>query len=115
MSVPVTRRRFGTLLSAIPALPLVVSRVDAAGSEVHEVTIQRLVFEPADLIIAVGDRVRWTNLDVAPHTATALDGGWDTGELGKGDAGALVFNAAGVFDYLCVFHPHMKGRVVVEG
>ena len=36
----------------------------------HQVTIDATSFSSADLTIAAGDTVVWTNKDVIPHTAT---------------------------------------------
>lgn len=41
-------------------------------------------FDPATLTIAVGETVRWFNDDSLPHTVTAADGSWDSGNLPPG-------------------------------
>ena len=38
-------------------------------------------FAHVSLTVAVGDTVRWTNVDEVPHTATSSDGDWDSGTL----------------------------------
>ena len=113
MSVLITRRRFGALVGAIPVLPL-ASASASASPVTHEVAIRQFEFDPAELVIAADDRVKWTNLDFAPHTATAVDGEWDTGGLEKRDAATITFDATGEFAYFCAFHPHMKGTIVVQ-
>ena len=58
----------------------------------------------------------WINRDSAPHTATADDGSFDTGELQEGKLKSETFKEAGEFTYFCSIHPNMHGtiRVVPE-
>ena len=105
-----TRRKFLKLTAAVPVLPLLATQARAA---THEVTIQNFAFEPADLTIAAGDTVVFTNADGAPHTATADNGSFDTGRLSRNQSAELTFSAAGSFSYFCAFHPNMKGTITV--
>ncbi len=115
MKIEPTRRRFGALLGTIPLLWLTGARTALARQTDHQVSIRKFVFKPAELVITVGDRVTWTNLDIAPHTATEFSEGlWDTGELSRNDTNTIVFNEPGSFTYYCVFHPHMKGVIQVN-
>jgi plastocyanin len=43
----------------------------------HAVSISGMKFNPANLEVAAGDTVTFTNQDSAPHTATANDGSFD--------------------------------------
>jgi plastocyanin len=97
---------------ALAVLPRAL-RAHEATHEI-EVRIARFAFDPARIEILVGDSVTWTNDDLAPHTATAVDGAWDTGALDRGDAGRITFETAGEHPYFCAFHPHMKGAVIVR-
>lgn len=83
-----------------------------AGSD-NAVQIVDFAFSPAELTITVGDSVTWTNLDAMEHTATATDGSWDTGLLGEGESGTILFTETGTYDYVCTPHPSMTGRIVV--
>ena len=116
MNTAPTRRWFGALLGATPLLWTPLARSELAGQVTHTVTIRGFAFQPADLMIAVGDRVTWINTDIAPHTATELEEHlWDTGELGQNDTGSVTFHQPGPNPYFCVFHPNMRGVVrVVE-
>lgn len=71
-------------------------------------------FAPDSLEVAVGDTVVFRNDDVVPHTATRVDGGWDSGELGPGASWRLVVRQAGAERYYCRYHPGMKGVLVVR-
>ena len=88
-------------------------KVHAAGAT--SVPIKDFAFKPASVTVSVGDTVTWTNQDQAPHTATANDGSFDTGNLDKGQSGSHTFSKAGTFAYICSVHPSMKGTVVVTG
>lgn len=108
-----TRRAAIASLLAAP-LALAVGRVHAAShATAHAVTIEGFAFSPAELTVAVGDTITFTNNDGAPHTATALEGSFDTGRLNRGESGEITLTAAGSFDYKCSFHPAMTGTITV--
>jgi plastocyanin len=71
-------------------------------------------FEPATLSIAVAETVRWFNDDAPPHTVSATDGSWDSGNLAAGQAFERRFDAAGSYPYLCRYHPGMAGTIEVR-
>jgi plastocyanin len=78
-----------------------------------QITIQNLVFTPAEAHARVGDTVEWVNKDVLAHTATARNGDWDV-MIGPNKTARLVLKKAGTIDYYCRFHPNMKARLIVE-
>jgi len=106
------RREIGGALAGAVLLAAMGARATAA-PVIHRVTIRGLRFEPATLTVRPGDRVRWVNLDLVPHTATAVSDAWDTGALGRGDAREVLFGRPGAQAYVCAFHPHMSGEVIV--
>lgn len=116
MSV-ITRRAALRLVASTAALPLLATAAKAASHAAHEthtVKITDFAFSPANLTIAAGDSVVFVNEDGAPHTATADNGGFDTGRLSRGQSATLTFNAAGTFSYFCAVHPHMKGSITIS-
>lgn len=110
-----SRRVFGQSLGASLALIVLARGGPAPGGARAEVEIRRFAFGPGTLTIPRGTVVRWTNLDTAPHTATAVDGSWDSGALERGEAAEIHFAEAGEHPYYCVYHPHMTGIVRVAG
>ena len=81
----------------------------------HTVTIDATSFKPASLTVAPGDAVVWVNKDIIPHTATsAKQGLFDSGTIAPGKSWRHTFKSAGTFDYVCIFHPTMKGKTVVK-
>ncbi|OHV78455.1 cupredoxin family copper-binding protein [Ensifer sp. LCM 4579] len=80
----------------------------------HAVQIKGMKFNPAKLNVAVGDTVTFTNADSKPHTATALDGSFDTGRLAMGKSATVRITASGKHDFRCLVHPSMKGTVAAK-
>lgn len=76
------------------------------------VTIQKLVFSPANIQAKVGDTIEWVNKDAFAHTAT-VKGGWDV-MIPPEKSASRVLKKAGPVDYFCRFHPNMKGHVTVS-
>jgi plastocyanin len=107
-----TRRDIIVGATAITVAPI-PQALRANTPAIHEVAIQSFQFGPAILRVRVGDAIRWTNHDLAPHTATADQFGWDTGTLERGEMAAIKVTAGMELSYFCIFHPHMKGRVVL--
>jgi plastocyanin len=70
-------------------------------------------FGPATITIAPGQTVRWFNDGTAPHTVTAIDGSWDSGDLSPGGSFERRFDKQGTYPYVCRYHPWMKGKVQV--
>lgn len=83
----------------------------AAG--VTQVDIANFKFAPPTLAVEAGARVRWTNNDGAPHTASA-DGSFDTGDLKKGESATVKLDKPGSYSYVCRFHAFMTGTVTVK-
>lgn len=90
------------------------SDVARPGSANETVIIEDFEYSPGNLHVPVGASLTWTNRDSAPHSATDLDGPWDTGVLGKAERATVTFNVAATFDYFCTVHPNMKARLVVQ-
>jgi plastocyanin len=87
----------------------------ASGSGGAEaVSIEDFAYAPADLTIAEGTTVEFTNGDSTSHTATATDDSFDTGTLEGGKSGSVTLEQPGPFPYYCSFHPFMKGTITVE-
>lgn len=83
----------------------------ATGSET--VTIAGFAFSPADLTVAAGTTVTFTNQDQTPHTATADDGAFDCTPLPGGASLSFTFSTPGTIPYHCAIHSFMKGTITV--
>jgi plastocyanin len=96
------------------ALALAPAGSEAAGGAVHTVTIDGFAFKPPSITVKQGDTVEWRNTDPVPHTATAKDAGLDSKDIAAGASYRFIAKKKGRFDYICTFHPIMKGELVVE-
>ena len=97
---------------ALAALALAGCGGEPAAPRAHAVEIRDFAFVPADLEVAPGDTVVWTNRDVVPHTATAADGAWDSGEIAANASWRLVVPDGGAAaEYRCAYHPTMTGAL----
>lgn len=106
----------GMLATAVASL--VPARIQAAsdsssGSTHHTIEIGQFKFSPASLSVRTGDHITWINRDIVPHTATADDGSWDTGEIGTNASSEIVISADFGQSYYCRFHPSMKANVSI--
>jgi plastocyanin len=98
-------------VTSVAALAISGGNVSSAEPKTHDVVIKSFKFDPMHITVKVDDTIRWTNEDLAPHTATATEGGWDTGEIAKGDDRSVVVSEGMDTNYFCAFHPHMKGTI----
>ena len=79
------------------------------------VVIQNFSFNPANITIKRGTKVRWINKDSTAHTATANNGkSFDSGRLGPGQRYTHIFKSTGKKRYHCNIHPDMRASVVVK-
>lgn len=81
----------------------------------HHVRIEKFKFVPATLDVRPGDTITWTNRDIAPHTATSIDGSWDTGLITQDQSKSIVVTKSFVSKYVCAYHPKMKGNISLGG
>jgi plastocyanin len=72
-------------------------------------------FKPAELTVPLGASVGFVNNGVAPHTATARDGSFDTDIVRSGSTQHVTFATPGTFAFYCTIHPDMTGTVFVSG
>ena len=77
-----------------------------------QISIENLVFAPAEATAKVGDTIEWINKDVFAHTATARNGDFDVTIPPKKTV-TLVLKKGGAVDYYCRFHPNMKALLTV--
>jgi plastocyanin len=66
------------------------------------------------VVIGVNNTVVWTNNDAAPHTVTAKDNSFNSGNMNSGDVFQFTFNVPGTYKYGCNYHAWMAGTVIVK-
>ena len=75
---------------------------------------------PYSISIKEQSSVTWRNDDVSVHTATSgtptdgPDGIFDSAVISPGETFTSQFDEEGTFDYYCIAHPWMTGKVVVQ-
>jgi nitrite reductase (NO-forming) len=67
------------------------------------------------VVIGVNNTVEWVNNDNMPHTVTASNKLFDSGNMNTGDTFSYTFTSPGTYNYGCSYHPWMKGTVIVKG
>jgi len=77
------------------------------------IDIANFAFSPATITVKAGTTITWTNKDSAPHTVTAADGSFDSGNMAKSQSYSKKFDTAGSYAYVCAYHPNMKATVIV--
>lgn len=80
-------------------------------------------YDPQSVTSSVGSMVTWMNDDTSLHTVTSgvvesnvpkPDGEFDSGIMDPGGSFSFVFDSVGEYDYYCLLHPFMTGKVVVN-
>ena len=67
----------------------------------------------------MGEEVSWQNKDTEVHTVTSgtpaggPDGLFDSGLIENYMYFSHTFDTEGVYDYFCMVHPWMQGKVIV--
>jgi plastocyanin len=99
-----------TVASPVAATPAATATdpfvvVDIVGRDYH----------PKAVSIEPGTTVYWVNRDGNGHTASAVDGPFDSGNMSAGDVYEFTFDEPGNFPYDCKYHHDMGGTVIVLG
>ena len=86
-----------------------------------EPTPNEFAYKPKNITIKVGTKVTWKNSTSQPHTVTDkaskkyFDSGTASNKLiNPGKSWSFVFKKAGSYNYYCVIHPNMIGKVIVK-
>ncbi len=109
-------KRLACLIATLSIVSL-LTFVPTAGAQQEDlgvvvpVSIQDGYFDPADITVASGTTVLWTNEGYEPHTVTADDGLFDSGVLYPGDTYWVTLYGQGTVTYHC--SPAMPGSITV--
>ncbi|MGI0043449.1 MAG: cupredoxin domain-containing protein [Nitrososphaeraceae archaeon] len=71
-------------------------------------------YRPNPIEVYIGSSVSWTNDDRIVHSVTAIEGEFDSGVMQPDEVFEYTFDKVGGFDYYCMLHPSMVGRLVVH-
>jgi plastocyanin len=100
--------------------PKTVSVIIPTGTSSPGCETSNACYTPESVTINVGDTVEWDNVDTAAHTVTG--GSPADGPSGVFDSSLVMgkakyshtFDKAGSYDYFCMVHPWMIGKVMVN-
>jgi plastocyanin len=70
--------------------------------------------DPVTVVIGVNNTVTWVNNDSAPHTVTANDGSFDSGNMAPTGTFTFTFTTPGTYHYHCIYHPWMVATIIVK-
>jgi amicyanin len=106
-------------MGPVKAPPPPSSEVSAAAVSVNHVNIVDFAFSPGTIIVPPGTTVTWTNTGAQPHSATSTvtetnPTKFDSGIMTHGQSYSFTFTKPGTYDYFCVPHPFMRGKVIVD-
>jgi plastocyanin len=81
-----------------------------------KVVISWFKFQPATVTVHVGETVEWKNDEIVPHTVTANGEkpAFDSGSINPGATWRYVARKKGTYNYTCVYHPNMIGKLIVQ-
>lgn len=104
-------------IAGLGAALLVYAGVSTAvyAQDVSAVAVQAFVYDSAEITVPVGTTVTWTNNDPVAHTVTDVYQAWDSGLFEEGGTFSMTFTEPGTYDYYCIPHPMMIGKVIVTG
>jgi plastocyanin len=85
----------------------------SGGGEV-EIKMQNIAFDPKDVTVKVGQKVKWVNEDSVDHNVTANSGAtFKSSNFGKDGTFEFTPDKAGTIKYVCTIHPGMTATLNV--
>jgi plastocyanin len=106
-------RRFVGTAAVAALVPIAAARRARAAESM--VTIDNFTFSPTPLTIPLGATVTWMNEDDIPHSIYCQSLNLRSHSMDTKESFAHRFDQPGTFDYVCGIHPHMRGRLIVQG
>lgn len=85
--------------------------VGCGGDGKVKVDMKDFQYFPREITIEQGQTIQWRNVDIEAHSITARD--WDSGTIEPGKSYSRKFDVPGTYEFHCVFHPDMVGKVTV--
>ncbi len=114
LAPPVSPTTITPVTNSTAPLAVAVSMPSGVGGD------QSLNFQSANVTVAKGGKVTWTNNDALAHTVTSttIPSGaqsFDSGNMAAGATYSVTFTVDGTYHYVCSYHPWMNGIVIVTG
>jgi plastocyanin len=83
----------------------------------NEIWLEYKLFQPSQLTVQKGTTVTFTNKDNANHSATNINGLFDSGKISSGDSWSYTFDKTGSIGFYCKYHSSNtseQGYIIVE-
>lgn len=81
----------------------------------NSIEIKDFKFNPGSITVKPGQTITVTNKDLAGHSYTSEDGGFDTGVLSQGQSKTITApTKPGTYTVHCVPHPSIAGTIIVS-
>lgn len=83
----------------------------------NEVWLEYKLFVPQQLVVKAGTTVTFTNKDNANHTATNINGLFDSGKITSENSWSYTFDKPGTYSFYCNYHSSNtseQGYIVVQ-
>ena len=107
--------RLTILFAALASTPCRAEDANSADAgPVAIVSMDHNTFIPTEITVVPGTTVTWVNNEAMPHTVVDQSKGFRSKMLAKEATFSFTFTTAGEYDYLCLIHPNMKGKVIVK-
>ena len=107
--------RLTAMFAALASTSCLAEDANIAGAgPVATVNMDHNTFVPGEITVAPGTTVTWVNNEAMPHNVADLNKGFRSKMLVKDDKFSFTFTTTGEYDYLCLIHPNMKGKVIVK-
>jgi plastocyanin len=115
-------KRFMPVMLALPILMFPWTPATGEEGKLYEITVVKNAFKlnPQDLIIKIGETVKWTNTDAQKHFLASVPGSGATDELEiyaemqPSDSYTHTFKTPGEYPYFCFIHNQMTGKITVK-
>ena len=107
------RSRRSYLAAAVAGAALFFASPAGAAPHTFTIVVDKMKFGPAPANLARGDSIVFMNKDFLRHSATASDRSFDVDLPANGKA-RIVLNKAGTINYVCRYHPGMRGVLKVR-
>ena len=104
-------RRLSPVLAAAAWALLPTSAPAAAAPRSYTIVVDKMKFGALPTTVRAGDIIVWDNRDMFRHSAT--DKGVFDIDLPAGKAVRMRATKTGTFDFVCKYHPGMKGVLKV--
>ncbi|MBI3518358.1 MAG: cupredoxin domain-containing protein [Bacteroidetes bacterium] len=111
-------KRFTTLFVISCSLLCITCSKKPKGSPgENEIWLEYKLFQPSQLIVKSGTTVTFTNKDNANHSATNINGLFDSGKISSGQSYSFTFTKTGSFSFYCKYHSSVtaeQGYITVQ-